>query len=179
MSKYCSIDPGLSTHQQFINSARLAHHAGSKGARSLHVVSLDDAMHDRDGRTRYLVHRDISQSERGGTGHREEEEVASLEGERKGLLVHARGGLREGSRAKDEPGLLVPLIHCAENERGELVSRSESSVGSFVLGGGSEWVTNLRTTTMGLSVFVIIPSPFHIISAVEITAAKLSAWSKT
>ena len=37
--------------------------------------------------------------------------------------------------------------------------------------------THLRTTTMGLSLLVIMPSPFQIMSPVAITVAKLRSWS--
>ena len=43
-------------------------------------------------------------------------------------------------------------------------------------GAARRGASHLRTTTIGLSVLVMMLSPFHIISAVEMTVANLSAW---
>jgi hypothetical protein len=94
-----------------------------------------------------------------------------------------RGALGEKVRNSKSPlwnaGSIDPLWNGNGWIEGRVGQVSHPSLSTRTTGEGTVLqLAHLRTTTMGDSVLVRMLSAFHIMSALETTLAKLSAWSK-
>lgn len=82
-------------------SARKKEEGSEREERNLQQMSLDYPMHDRNFRSRYLVHRDVSMLQGRIPWHRQEEQISSLRGERPASETRSASSF-EREKATDE-----------------------------------------------------------------------------